>query len=42
MKSPHDLDRIHPFSLGLEFKWLRRKPKLKGADLEYKIGRAHV
>jgi adhesin transport system membrane fusion protein len=35
MKSPHDLDRIHPFSLGLEFKWFQRKPKLKGDDLEY-------
>jgi adhesin transport system membrane fusion protein len=35
MKSKHDLDKIHPFSLGLEWKLFRRKSKLKGDDYEY-------
>jgi len=35
MKSKHDLDKIHPFSLGLEWKLTRRKSKLKGDDYEY-------
>ena len=35
MASKHDLDKIHPFSLGLEWKIFRRKSKLKGDDYEY-------
>jgi adhesin transport system membrane fusion protein len=35
MKTKHDLDKIHPFSLGLEWKIFRRKSKLKGDDYEY-------
>ena len=35
MKSPNDLDRIRPFSLGLKWNFLRTKPKLKGDDYHY-------
>jgi adhesin transport system membrane fusion protein len=35
MASKHDLDKIHPFSLGLEWKIFSRKSKLKGDDYEY-------
>jgi len=35
MKSKHDLDKIHPFSVGLDWKLFRRKSKLKGDDYEY-------
>ncbi len=35
MKTKHDLDKIHPFSLGLELNVFKRKAKLKGDDYEY-------
>ena len=35
MKSKHDLDKIHPFSVGVEWKLFKRKAKLKGDDYEY-------
>lgn len=35
MKSKHDLDKIHPFSLGLDWKIFKRSSKLKGDDFLY-------
>lgn len=35
MKSKHDLDKIHPFSLGLEWKIFNRSSKLRGDDFYY-------
>ena len=35
MKSHRDLEKIHPFSIGIETKFLSKKTKLKGDDYDY-------